>query len=111
MKRWLAAALGLLAFAGCASVGNTGSSRGWLLLVPPLTATGAPEADKPLSKCQTIGNFTSQADCNAWMTRQQFAAHAQFGPITNAQGYYEGQAVQILNGQCLWTGDPRMKGD
>ena len=35
------------------------------------------------------------------MARQQFAARAQFGPITNAHDY-EAEAVQILNAQCVF---------
>ena len=80
-------------------------------MVPPLTSAGNADTDGPLSKWQTIGNFSSLIDCNTWMTRQQFAARAQFGPITNAHNYYEAEAVKILNGQCASTHDPRLKGN
>jgi hypothetical protein len=99
----------LFVVAGCALTGNTGSSGGWLLVVPPLTSVGNADTDGPLSKWQTIGNFSSQADCNSWMTRRQFAARAQFGPITSGHDYYEAEAVKILNGRCVSTDEPRLK--
>jgi hypothetical protein len=80
-------------------------------MIPPLTTAGSADTDRPLSKWQTIGTLPSLIDCNNWMTRQQFAARARFGPITKAHGYYEAQAVQILNGQCVSTNDPRLKGN
>jgi hypothetical protein len=104
-----ATAFSLLVLAGCAPVGNTGSSGEWHLMVPPLTSAGNPDLDKPLSKWQTIGGFSSLTDCNSWMTRQRFAARAHFGPITNAHDYYEAEAVKILNGQCVSSNDPRFK--
>jgi hypothetical protein len=79
-------------------------------MVPPLTSTGNADTDASLSEWQTIGNFSSLTDCNSWMTRQQFAARAQFGPITNAHDYYETEALKILNGQCVSTDDSRLKG-
>src|SRR6202035_466854 len=104
-----ATVLSLLALAGCGSIGNTGSSGGWLLMVPSLTSAGNADTDGPMSKWQSIGNFFSLTDCNSWMTRQQFAARAQFGPITNAHDYREAEAVKILNGQCVSTDDPHLK--
>jgi hypothetical protein len=106
-----AAALGLLALAGCASAGNPDSSGKRFLLLPPLTSAGNADTDAPMSKWQSISNFSSPIDCNNWMTRQQFAARAQFGPITNAHDYYEAEAVKILNAQCVSTNDPRLKGN
>jgi hypothetical protein len=105
------AVLALLVLAGCASAGNPNSSGGRLLIVPPLTSAGNAETDAPLSKWQSIGNFSSLIDCNNWMTRQQFAARARFGPITNAHDYYESDAVKILNAQCVSPVDPKLKGD
>jgi hypothetical protein len=55
-------------------------------MVLPLTSAGDARTNGPLSKWQPIGNFPSLTDCNTRMTRQQFAARAQFGRITNAQG-------------------------
>jgi hypothetical protein len=104
-----AAALALLVLAGCASIGNPDSSPARLLILPPLTPAGNADTDAPLSKWQSIGNFSSLIDCNNWMTRQQFAARARFGPITNAHDYYEADAVKILNAQCVSTVDPRLK--
>jgi hypothetical protein len=107
------AVLALLALAGCASTGNSNSSRGRLLLVPPLTSAGSADTDAPLSKWQSIGHFSSLIDCNNWMTREQFAARAHFGPITpitNAHDYYESEAVKILNAQCVSPVDPKLKG-
>jgi hypothetical protein len=101
----------LLALTGCASAGNPESSRARLLILPPLTPAGNADTDAPMSKWQSIGNFSSLIDCNNWMTRQQFAARAQFGPITNAHDYYEAEAVKILNAQCVSTSDPRLKGN
>ena len=104
-----ATALTLFVLAGCATTGNPNSSGGWLLLLPPLTSAGNADRDAPLSKWQSIGDFSSPTDCNTYMTRQQFAARAQFGPITNAHDYYESEAVKILNAQCVSTVDPRLK--
>jgi hypothetical protein len=106
-----AAALALLALAGCASAGNPDSSGKRLLLLPPLTSAGNADTDAPMSEWQSIGNFSSLIDCNNWMAKQQFAARAQFGPITNAHDYYEAEAVKILNAQCVSTNDPRLKGN
>jgi hypothetical protein len=92
----------LLVLAGCASIENPNSSGSWLLLVPPLTFVGDADIDAPLFKWQSIGRFSNSIDCNSWMARQQFAARAQFGPITNAHDYYEVEAVQILNAQCVF---------
>jgi hypothetical protein len=109
MKLRRAAALCLLVIAGCAPIANTVSTGGWLLLVPPLTTSGNADTGQPLSKWQSVGNFGSQIDCNTSMTNQQFTAHGQFGPITNAQTPYQAQAVRILNGQCVSIDDPRLK--
>jgi hypothetical protein len=102
-------AIGAFVLARCAAVSDTGSSSGWILLIPPLTS-GVADTAKPLSNWRTLGNFSSSIDCNSWMTRQQFSARAQFGPITKAQGYYQAQPVEILNGQCVSTADPRLTG-
>jgi hypothetical protein len=74
-------------------------------MLPPLVFVGSADTDGPLSKWQTIGKFPSLIDCNSWMTRQQYSARAQFGPITNAHDYYEAEAVKILNGQSFTLGD------
>jgi hypothetical protein len=100
--------LALLVLAGCASAESPTSSGGCLLIVPPLTSAGNADTDAPLFKWQSIGNFSSLIDCNNWMARQQFAARAHFGPITNAHDYYESEAVKILNGQCVSPVDPRL---
>jgi len=108
MKLRHTAALGLLIAAGCAPV-TTGPSTGWLLLVPPVTAAGNADTGQPFSKWQSIGTFPSQYECNTSMTSQQFTAHAQAGGITNAQNYYQTQALQILNARCISSGDPQLK--
>jgi hypothetical protein len=100
--------LALLVLAGCASAESPTSSGGRLLFVPPLTSAGNADTDAPLSKWQSIGNFSSLIDCNNWMARQQFDARARFGPITNAHDYYESEAVKILNAQCVSPVDPRL---
>jgi hypothetical protein len=101
----------LLVLAGCASTGNPDASPARLLILPPLTSAGNADTVAPLYKWQSIGNFSSLIDCNNWMERQQFAARAHFGPITNAHDYYEADAVKILNAQCVSTSDPRLKGN
>ena len=109
MKNCLrAAALTLLVVVGCASsTGITGSSGEWLLMVPPLTSGGDADTSEPLSKWRNVGNFANQADCKNSMTNQQFAVHRYYGPIGNAQNYYEGDAVRTLNAQCVSTKDLR----
>jgi hypothetical protein len=111
MKLRHAAALSLLIVAGCASAGQGGSFGGWLLMVPPLTSGGSADTGEPLSKWQIVGNFASQIDCNNVMTNEQFGAQAQLGPIKIAQTPSQGDAVKILNGQCVSTADPRLKGN
>jgi hypothetical protein len=61
-------ALGLLFLTGCASIGNTDSSDGRLLMIPSLTSAGNADIDAALAKWQTIGHFSSLIDCNSWNT-------------------------------------------
>lgn len=100
----------LLVIAACSSAENRGSSATWLLIVPPLTAAGDADTDAPLPKWQIVDSFAREIDCSSSMDRQRFLAHKQFGPIGNAQTYYEAFAVRILRGRCIASGDVR-KGD
>jgi hypothetical protein len=79
-------------------------------MVPPLTSAGDADRDAPVSKWQIIGNFTRQIDCSSSLTRQQFDAHRWFGPIGNAQSFDDSFAVRILNGQCVFFDDARLRG-
>jgi hypothetical protein len=108
MKPRHATALGLFVIAACSMAQNTGSSAGWLLIVPPLTTAGDADIAAPLSQWQILGEFARQIDCSTSMAEQQFGAHRRFGPIGNAQTYYETLAVRILNGQCVSSAATRL---
>lgn len=99
----------ILAVAGCASTGS--SSGAWLLMVPPLGQTRTADIDEPLSKWQRVSSYSSQIDCTSSMANQQFAVHGNYGPIWMAQTPEEAAAVKILSGQCVSSGDPRLKSD
>lgn len=95
--------------AACASNQTTATAGGWLLLVPQINQAGYAATELPLSKWQTVGNFTSQIDCTSSMQNQQSFAMGQAGPITNAQNYNQDQALQILNGKCVSADEPGLR--
>jgi hypothetical protein len=101
MKLRDAVAIGLLLVAGCASIGNPGSSGEYVLIVPPLNQLGFAETDQPLNKWQNLGSFGGQIDCTSTMEAQQSTALGWYGRITQAQNYNQTQAVEILSGKCV----------
>jgi|SRR5579862_2501538 hypothetical protein len=111
-KKLLCAAALIVVAAGCAAAGRPGPPTGaWLLIVPPMTEDGYPDLSKPWSKWRPVGGYASKIDCTTSMASQQLAAHRWYGPIWNAQTPNEEEAVQILNGRCIASDDPRLKSD
>jgi hypothetical protein len=111
MKLFCIAALASLFLAGCASTEPSSEPpKPWLLLVPPVVASGSADPNQPLSKWQDAANFDTASNCNAFLTRQQFYAHSAFGPLSaaSARSYYQIQAYQALKGQCVARNDPRL---
>lgn len=92
------AVLTLVIVSGCAQ-GQSGPR--WDLIVPPLTANGFADQSAPLPQWQNAGNYGARSDCKAALQQGQFAAGANFGPITRAASSIEDGAAQIMSGQCV----------
>ena len=105
-----AAALALAA-AGCASAAkpDAPTTGAWLLVVPPMTQNGFAAVTDPLSKWHRVGNYDSKIDCSDSLANQQFAVHGWYGPIWSAQTPDEAQAVEVLQGHCIASDDPRLQ--
>jgi len=109
MRALCAVALSVLA-AGCAAAQRPGPPTGaWLLIVPPMTEDGYADLSKPWSTWRRVGGYSNKIDCTTSMANQQFTVHGWYGPIWNAQTPNEEEAVQILNGRCIASDDPRLK--
>jgi hypothetical protein len=108
MKTRHLAALTLLVLAGCGQAITSGSDA-WFLLVPPIAPNGSADTSQPLYRWQDAGDFGTQIDCNAALQKQQFALNGAFGRVMDANGQAPSpQALQILKGQCVVRGDPRL---
>jgi hypothetical protein len=82
--------------------------QGWYMMVPPLTKDGFAQTSVSLSQWQNVGSFASHQSCKTVLQQNQFAAGANFGPITQAQSWDERNAVQIMSGQCVPSDNPRL---
>jgi len=97
------AAIALLS--GCAQAQH---GPGWVLMLPPVSADGYADTSAPASKWQTYGSYAGPTDCNAEISRMQFAVNSQVGPISHAGIPGEVEAVQIMSAQCFAANDPRL---
>ena len=109
--RILCAAVLIVLAAGCASLKPNTPTGAWLLIVPPITEDGYADMGKPLSQWRRVGGYSSKVDCTTSMANQRFAVHGWYGPIWNAQTPNEAEAVQILNGRCIASNDPKLVSD
>lgn len=94
-------AIVIFLIAGCAGRQGVGRPGDWFEVVPPLDASGMADTSQPLTKWAVVGSFVNKIDCTTILESQQFEFQRWYGPIGNAQSYYEGIAVQRLNGRCV----------
>ena len=84
---------------------------GWYLMIPPLDRDNKPETNIPLSEYWQHQAYDSAKECEASKTAYQRLYLDRWKKNLDKMGqYWQGMTESLLQGFCVESTDPRLKG-